>query len=174
MLETYEKAYDPALPVICLDEQPVPLIGETRVPIAATKEHPERIDYEYERLGTASIFMFAEPLSGFRQATARPQRTKSDWALEVANLLETRDANCEQVILVCDNLNTHTKGGVLHGVLAGEGAGVCASNRVRLHSQTRQLAEHRRMRTELPDQPMLERSSHWRNRTAAIGNRRLV
>lgn len=110
MLETYEKAYDPALPVICLDEQPVPLIGETRVPIAATKEHPERIDYEYERLGTASIFMFAEPLSGFRQATARPQRTKSDWALEVANLLETRDANCEQVILVCDNLNTHTKG----------------------------------------------------------------
>ena len=46
MLETYEKGYDPALPVICLDEQPVPLIGETRVPIAATKEHPERIDYE--------------------------------------------------------------------------------------------------------------------------------
>ena len=110
MLETYEKGYDPALPVICLDEQPVPLIGETRVPIAATKEHPERVDYEYERLGTASIFMFAEPLSGFRQATARPQRTKSDWALEVANLLETRDANCERVILVCDNLNTHTKG----------------------------------------------------------------
>ena len=110
MLETYEKGYDPALPVICLDEQPVPLIGETRVPIAATKEHPERIDYESERLGTARIFMFAEPLSGFRQATARPQRTKSDWALEVANLLETRDANCERVILVCDNLNTHTKG----------------------------------------------------------------
>ena len=110
VLETYEKAYDPALPVICLDEQPVQLIGETRVPIAATKEHPERVDYEYERLGTASIFMFAEPLSGFRQATARPQRTKSDWALEVANLLETRDANCERVILVCDNLNTHTKG----------------------------------------------------------------
>ena len=110
MLETYEQAYDPALPVICLDEQPVQLIGETRVPIAATKEHPERIDYEYERLGTASIFMFAEPLSGFRQATARPQRTKSDWALEVANLLETRYANCEHVILVCDNLNTHTKG----------------------------------------------------------------
>src|SRR5882724_1228395 len=70
VLETYEKAYDPDRPVVCMDEQPVQLIGETRVPIAATKKHPERVDYEYERLGTASIFMFAEPLSGFRQATA--------------------------------------------------------------------------------------------------------
>ena len=70
VLETYAQAYDPAHPVICMDEQPVQLIGETRQPIAATKDHPERVDYEYERLGTASIFMFAEPLSGFRQATA--------------------------------------------------------------------------------------------------------
>ena len=56
VLETYEKAYDPACPVVCMDEQPVQLIGETRVPIPATKEHPERVDYEYERKGTASIF----------------------------------------------------------------------------------------------------------------------
>lgn len=110
VLETYERAYDPACPVICMDEQPVQLIGEARVPIAATKEHPQRVDYEYERLGTASIFMFAEPLSGFRQATARPQRTKSDWAIEVAQLLDTRYADCGRVTLVCDNLNTHTKG----------------------------------------------------------------
>jgi len=83
VLETYEKAYDPSCPVVCMDEQPVQLVGETRVPIPATKDHPERIDYEYERLGTASIFMFAEPLSGFRQAMARPHRTKDDWAHEV-------------------------------------------------------------------------------------------
>ena len=82
VLETYEKAYGPACPVVCMDEQPVQLIGETRVPIAATKEHPERVDYEYERKGTASIFMFAEPLSGFRQTTARPPPTKDDWAHE--------------------------------------------------------------------------------------------
>ena len=80
------------------------------MPIAATKEHGERVDYEYERNGTASIFMFAEPLSGFRQATARERRTKVDWAIEVAQLLDTRYADCEQVTLVCDNLNTHTKG----------------------------------------------------------------
>jgi hypothetical protein len=78
--------------------------------MAATKEHGKRVDYEYERNGTASIFMFAEPLSGFRQTTARKQRTKHDWAEEMASLLDTRYADCEQVTVVLDNLNTHTKG----------------------------------------------------------------
>ena len=80
------------------------------MPIAATKKHGKRVDYEYERHGTASMFMCAEPLSGFRQATARVRRTKADWALEVAQLLATRYADCAEVTLVCDNLNTHTKG----------------------------------------------------------------
>ena len=110
VLETYEKTYDPKHPVVCMDEQPVQLIKETRQPIAATKKHSKRVDYEYERVGTASIFMFNEPLGGWRQATARAQRTKTDWAQEVAALLDTRYADCDQVTLVCDNLNTHTKG----------------------------------------------------------------
>ncbi len=110
VLEVYERPYDPDYPVVCMDEQPVQLLNETRVPIKATKQHPQRVDYEYERNGTASIFMFAEPLAGYRQATARPQRTKTDWALEVANLLDTRYADCEWITLVLDNLNTHTKG----------------------------------------------------------------
>lgn len=110
VLETYAKAYDSRHPVLCMDEQPVQLLKETRVPIAATKTHGQRVDYEYERNGTASIFMFAEPLSGFRQATARPQRTKADWAIETAQILDTRYAQNDRVTLVCDNLNTHTKG----------------------------------------------------------------
>jgi hypothetical protein len=110
VLATYAKAYDPARPIVCMDEQPVQLLKETRVPIEATKEHGKRIDYEYERNGTASIFMFAEPLVGYRRATARARRTKVEWALEVAQLLETRYANCDVVTLVMDNLNTHTKG----------------------------------------------------------------
>jgi hypothetical protein len=110
VLETYAKAYDPRHPVLCMDEQPVQLLKETRVPIAATMHHGKRVDYEYERNGTASIFMFAEPLSGFRQATARARRTKVDWANEVAHLLDTRYRDREVVTLVCDNLNTHTKG----------------------------------------------------------------
>ena len=110
VLETYAKAYDPKLPVLCMDEQPYQLLKETRVAIAATKKHGKRVDYEYERNCTASIFLFAEPLSGFRQATARPRRTKADWAIEVANMLDTRYAKNDLVTLVCDNLNTHTKG----------------------------------------------------------------
>ena len=108
VLETYEKVCDPADPVLRMDEQPVQLFKETRQPIAATEDHPQGVDYEYQRAGTASIFMFAESLSGFRQATVRPQRTKVDWAVEVAALLDTRYADCDRVTLVCDNLNTHT------------------------------------------------------------------
>ena len=71
---------------------------------------PRRVDYEYERAGTASIFLFCEPLASWRQATARARRTKADWAVEVAGLMEGRYAECPKIILVCDNLNTHTKG----------------------------------------------------------------
>ena len=110
ILEIYERPYDASNPVICMDEQPVQLIKEARTPIKATMKEPRRVDYEYERAGTASIFMFTEPLSGWRNATVRPQRTKADWAFEVANLLEGRYADKEKITLVCDNLNTHTKG----------------------------------------------------------------
>ena len=110
VLETYERPYDAQRPVVCMDEQPVQLVKDTRAPVAATREHPERVDYEYERAGTAAVFLFCEPLQGWRQATARERRTKTDWALEVAALLEGRYAGCEKVTLVLDNLNTHTKG----------------------------------------------------------------
>lgn len=110
VLEVYARPYDASLPVLCMDEQPMQLLKEARMPIAATKEHPRRVDYEYERAGTASIFMFCEPLSGWRQVRVRERRTKIDWAREVEELLRTRYASADKVLLVCDNLNTHTKG----------------------------------------------------------------
>ena len=110
VLETYEKPYDPSCPVLCMDEQPVQLLKETRIPIPATAKHGKRVDYEYERAGTASIFMFTEPLAGWREVAVRTTKTKIDWALEMSRLLEGRYIDCEKVILVCDNLNTHTKG----------------------------------------------------------------
>ena len=111
LLETYARPYDAQQPLLCMDEQPVQLVRETRPPLAATAEHPQRVaDYEYERAGTAAVFLFCEPLVGWREATARERRTKLDWALEVARLLEGRYANCAKITLVCDNLNTHTKG----------------------------------------------------------------
>lgn len=110
VLEIYGRPYDAAFPVVCMDEQPVQLTKETRPPIAATTVHSRRVDYEYERAGTASIFMFAEPKSGWRKVSARPQRTKVDWALEMEELLRIRYADAEKVMLICDNLNTHTRG----------------------------------------------------------------
>ena len=110
ILEVYERPYDPSFPVLCMDEQPVQLTKEVRKPIPVTRNHPQRIDYEYERAGTASIFLFVEPLAGWRQVEVRERRTKADWALTVAEILDTRYAECEKVALVCDNLNTHTKG----------------------------------------------------------------
>ena len=110
VLDTYARPHDAARPVLCMDEQPVQLVRETRRPIAATRDRPRRVDYEYERAGTASLFLFCEPLAGWRRATARARRTKADWAREVAELLEGRYADCARVTLVCDNLNTHTRG----------------------------------------------------------------
>ena len=110
VLDVYARPYQARYPVLCMDEQPIQLLRETRTPIAATRRRPRRIDYEYERAGTASIFMFCEPLSGWREVSVRERRTKADWAQEVERLLRTRYPSAVQVILVCDNLNTHTKG----------------------------------------------------------------
>jgi hypothetical protein len=110
VLDVYARPYNSRYPVVCMDEQPIQLLKETRQPIAATNKHPRRVDYEYERAGTASIFMFCEPLGGWRQVSVRPRRTKVDWAREVEQLLRMRYPTAEKVTLVSDNLNTHTKG----------------------------------------------------------------
>ena len=110
VLDVYSRPYDANVPVLCMDEQPVQLVQETREPITATAQHPKRVDYEYKRAGVANVFMFAEPLASWRQVSVRTQKTKVDWASEMGALLEGRYADCEKVIVVCDNLNTHTIG----------------------------------------------------------------
>ena len=110
VLDTYAPPYDSTWPVLCMDEQPVQLLKETRTPIPATIDHGKRVDFEYERAGTANIFMFTEPLAGWREVNVRATKTKADWATEIAALLEGRYARCPKVTLVCDNLNTHTRG----------------------------------------------------------------
>lgn len=110
VLATYALPYDSQVPVLCMDEQPVQLTKETRTPIPATKNHARRVDYEYERAGTACVFMFTEPKAGWREVRVRQRRTKIDWALEMARLMRGRYADVQRIILVCDNLNTHTMG----------------------------------------------------------------
>lgn len=108
VLEVYQRPYDPAIPQICMDEQPVQLIKETRVPLPGAPGKPARYDYEYERNGTASIFMFSQPLAGWRRVSVRKCRTARDWAEEIRLLLEEDFPEEEKIALVCDNLNTHT------------------------------------------------------------------
>jgi hypothetical protein len=107
VLEIYKRPYNPAIPVICMDEQPTQLIKETRVKIPAEPGKSERVDYEYERNGTAANFMFTEPLGGWRKVNVRWQKTSVDWAYEVKELLDNDYPDVQKVVLVCDNLNTH-------------------------------------------------------------------
>jgi len=95
VLDVYSRPYNAQVPVLCMDEQPVQLVEAVKVPIAATKTHPRRVDYEYKRARVANIFMFAEPLAGWRHVSVRDRKTKVDWALEMADLLEGRYAACQ-------------------------------------------------------------------------------
>ena len=110
VLDVYERPYDPNRPVVNMDEQPVQLVKEIRPPLETEPGHPRRYDHEYERAGTASVFLFTEALAGWREVSVRPQRTAVDWAQELAALLEGRYAQAEKVIVICDQLNTHTIG----------------------------------------------------------------
>jgi hypothetical protein len=108
ILDLYQRQDDPRSPIICMDEQPVQLIQEIRRPLPAESGKAERVDYEYERNGTAALFMFTAPLAGWRRVSVREHRTATDWAEGIRTLLEEDFPNAEKVILVCDNLNTHT------------------------------------------------------------------
>lgn len=107
VLEVYHRPYDEDYPVVCMDEQPVQLVKETRTPIPASPGQCERYDYEYERNGTANIFMFCEPKAGKRYVCADEHRTMTDWANQMKHVLDTLYPNAKKVVLVCDNLNTH-------------------------------------------------------------------
>jgi hypothetical protein len=78
VLDLYHRPYDPEIPLICMDEKPVQLLGDSRGSLPATSNHPARYDYEYSRNGTACIFLFTEPLKGWRKVNARKQRKKED------------------------------------------------------------------------------------------------
>jgi hypothetical protein len=110
VLEVYARPHDPKAPVVCMDEKPYQLLGHARDPIPATPGHDRREDSEYLRCGTCSIFVWAEPLAGRRRVIARQQRTRIDWAHEVDHLLNVDYPDVERVVLVMDNLNTHTIG----------------------------------------------------------------
>lgn len=120
VLEVYKRPYDPQVPVVCMDEQPTQLVKETRQVIPMESGRPERVDYEYERRGTANNFLFVEPLGGWRQVRVRERKTKRDWAWEIRRLLDDDYARASKVVVVCDNLNTHRPGSLYEAFAPAE------------------------------------------------------
>jgi DDE superfamily endonuclease len=110
VLDVYARPRDLEVPVVCMDEKPYQLLGHAREPIPAAPGSDAKVDSEYLRCGTCSIFVWVEPLAGRRRVVARRQRTRVDWAREVEQLLTIDYPNAERVLLVMDNLNTHTIG----------------------------------------------------------------
>jgi len=107
VLEVYHRPYDPPRPVVCLDELPIQLIGEARVPIAVAPGRPARFDYEYVRHGTANLFLLTEPLAGWRYVEVTDHRTAVDFAQLLRLLAEDIHPEAHKIVLVLDNLNTH-------------------------------------------------------------------
>ena len=109
VLEVYSRPYDANRPVVCMDEKPYQLLGEEYPAIEMSNaNHIRKYDCEYTRKGTCSIFMFTEPLGAWREAHALPQRRAEDWANQVKWLIDEVYPNVEKIVLVMDNLNTHT------------------------------------------------------------------
>jgi hypothetical protein len=108
VLAVYTRPYDPQRPQVCLDETSTQLVAETRVPIPAAPGQPERVDDEYERKGTANRFMVFEPLAGQRRVKVTERRTAVDFAYLIRALVDEQSPQAEKIVLVMDNLNTHT------------------------------------------------------------------
>jgi len=107
VLDVYERPYDPHRPVVCFDETSKQLIEETRLPIPAVPGHRERYDYEHKRNGTRNLFMFFEPLRGWRHLEVTERRTAVDFAHQMKWLVDRVYPHAEVICVVLDNLNTH-------------------------------------------------------------------
>jgi hypothetical protein len=108
VLEVYHRPYDERYPVICMDEKPRQLVAETRPRRPARPGCRERYDYEYRRQGTANLFLFCEPLKGWRRVQVTGRRTRQDWAQEIRRLVDEDYPEAERITLVLDNLNVHS------------------------------------------------------------------
>jgi hypothetical protein len=108
VLAVYHRPYDPKRPVVCVDETFRQLIGEARAPLPTKPGAVERVDHVYVRNGVASLFLACEPLSGWRHVAVTEHRRRIDWALVIRSLLEGRYRQAERLVLVMDQLNTHS------------------------------------------------------------------
>ncbi len=108
LLALYTQPVDPKRPLVCMDEVPKQLLADIRDPLPAKPGQPQRVDYEYRRQGIANLFMFFEPLRGQRHVQVSETRTRLDWAAALRMLSDEIHPEAEKIIVVLDNLNTHT------------------------------------------------------------------
>jgi hypothetical protein len=108
VLEVYTRPYDPQRPVVCLDETSRQLLAHVSLPLTAAPGQLAREDYEYERRGVCNLFLVCEPLRGWRDVMVSARRTRIDWAHCIRDLADVHYPDAEQIVLVQDNLNTHT------------------------------------------------------------------
>lgn len=107
VLEVYKRPYDPTHPQVCMDEMSKQLVSETRQPLPAQPGQPQRYDYEYRREGVCNLFIFFEPLRGWRHLKVTQRRTRQDWAWAMKDLVDVYYPDAERITVVLDNLNTH-------------------------------------------------------------------
>jgi hypothetical protein len=108
LLELYAEPYDASHPVVCFDERPYQMVGETRTPLPAKAGKPARYDFEYKRQGTCNLFVFFQPLRGWRKVKVTERRTKADFAQCMRELVDDYFPQADKIRLVLDNLNIHT------------------------------------------------------------------
>jgi hypothetical protein len=120
VLSVYTRTRDRDRPVVCLDETSKQLVAETRLPVAMQSGQPARVDYEYERNGTANLFMMFAPIEGWRQVKVTDRRTAVDYAYALKDLADAHFAQAATIVLVQDNLNTHAAASLYEAFPAAE------------------------------------------------------
>lgn len=120
VLDLYQEPYDARQPVVCFDEVPYQLIGETRTPVPAEPGRRRRVDYEYRRCGTANLFMLIQPLKGWRHVAVTERRTNLDFAQQMRELVDIHFPDADLIRVVLDNLSSHSGGALYQAFDASE------------------------------------------------------
>ena len=131
VLEVYHRPYHARFPVVCLDESSKQLLGEVRSPLPMEAGKPERFDTHYRRHGGRNLFMCCEPLRGWRQVKVTARRTKMDFAEMIRGLVDVHYPEAQKIVLVMDNLNTHTPGSLYDSFAPEEAKRLC--ERLEIH-----------------------------------------
>ncbi len=179
VLDVYHRPHDPRRPVVCLDETSKQLIGEVREPLPPAPGRVERYDSVYVRNGVANLFLAFEPLAGWRHVEVTDTRTRRDWAHFVRDLVDGRYRDADVVVLVMDQLNTHSVASLYEAFAPAEAQRVASRLEVRhtpKHGSLLNMAEIElsALGRDLPDRvgerpELVEHSSAWEGRRNGEG-----